>query len=67
MIFTGVRDIVRNENPGKKMVLYAHSMGGAIGALVLEQYPELFDCAVLTSPMLKMKFNILKSNEKMVS
>lgn len=52
-----VRDIVRNENPGKKMVLYAHSMGGAIGALVLEQYPELFDCAVLTSPMLKMKFN----------
>ena len=32
-------------------------MGGAIGALVLEKYPHLFDCAILTSPMLKMRYN----------
>lgn len=31
-------------------------MGGAIGALVLEEYPHLFDCAILTSPMLKMRY-----------
>lgn len=30
--------------------LYAHSMGGAIGAAVLEQYPDLFDRAVLNAP-----------------
>lgn len=52
-----VKDIVRKENPNQKLVLYAHSMGGAIGALVLEKYPDLFECAVLTSPMLKMRYN----------
>lgn len=38
------------------LFLYAHSMGGCVGALALEAYPELFDAAVLTSPMLKMSF-----------
>lgn len=52
-----VSDIVKKENGDKKLVLYAHSMGGAIGALVLEEYPHLFDCAILTSPMLKMRYN----------
>ena len=34
--------------------LLAHSMGGAVGTLFLEQYPEYFDAAVLSSPMHKM-------------
>ncbi len=38
------------------MFMYAHSMGGAIGALLLEKYPELFKCAVLSSPMLEINF-----------
>lgn len=35
-----------------RLLLFAHSMGGCIGALFLEQYPDVFDMAVLTSPML---------------
>lgn len=40
-----------NEQP---LFLYAHSMGGAIGARYLEQYPALFNRAVLTAPMLEI-------------
>lgn len=36
--------------------LYAHSMGGAIGTLFLEKYPEVFQKAVLSSPMLQVNF-----------
>lgn len=34
------------------LYLYAHSMGGGIGALYLESYPDTFQKAILTSPML---------------
>ena len=34
------------------LYLYCHSMGGCIGALAIERRPELFDKAVLSSPML---------------
>ena len=37
---------------GMPLNLYAHSMGGGIGAAVLEQHPTLFDKAVLTAPMI---------------
>lgn len=36
--------------------LYCHSMGGCIGAWVIERYPKLFDKAVLSSPMLGLSF-----------
>ena len=36
--------------------LYCHSMGGCIGAWVIEQYPDLFKKAVLSSPMLGLSF-----------
>ena len=36
--------------------LLCHSMGGCIGALCIEQYPVLFDKAVLSSPMLGISF-----------
>lgn len=32
-------------------ILFAHSMGGAITALFLEEYPSYFDGAILSSPM----------------
>ena len=33
-------------------LLFAHSMGGAVGVLYLEQYPAFFSAAVLSSPMI---------------
>ncbi len=38
-----------------EMILFAHSMGGAIGALYLERYPDDFQKAVLSAPMIQMK------------
>lgn len=35
----------------KPLYLYAHSMGGCIGTLYLEKYPETFQKAVLNAPM----------------
>lgn len=39
-----------------RLILYAHSMGGCVGALFLERYPKYFYGGVLSSPMLKMTF-----------
>lgn len=36
--------------------LYCHSMGGCIGAWMIEAYPDLFQKAVLSSPMLGLSF-----------
>lgn len=41
-----VREISEEE-----LLLYAHSMGGAVGLLAMETAPELFTAAVLSSPM----------------
>ncbi len=38
-----------------EMILFAHSMGGAIGALYLERYPDDFQKAVLSAPMIQMR------------
>ena len=38
------------------LYLYGHSMGGCIGARMIEKYPELFRKAVLSSPMLGLSF-----------
>lgn len=37
---------------GMPLDLFCHSMGGGIGAAVLEQHPTLFDKAVLSAPMI---------------
>lgn len=37
------------------LFLFAHSMGGTIGALFLQQYPLCFTAAVLSSPMLMLR------------
>jgi lysophospholipase len=39
-------------SPGRRHVLIAHSMGGAIALLCLRRHPGLFDAAVLSAPML---------------
>ncbi|MDO5516927.1 MAG: alpha/beta hydrolase [Clostridium sp.] len=45
---------VKPETGEQKLFLFAHSMGGAIGADFLEQYPDYFDSAVLSAPMLQV-------------
>lgn len=46
------RTIGRQYAVGRPLSLFAHSMGGGIGAALLEQHPTLFDKAVLSSPMI---------------
>lgn len=53
----------------KKRLLLGHSMGGAISTLYLEQYPNDFTAAALSSPMYGLSFpsceliNIVKGKE----
>ncbi len=49
-----ITTIVYPDQGHKKLILYAHSMGGAIAALYLEQYQDIFSCAILSSPMLEI-------------
>jgi lysophospholipase len=51
-----VTEIVQKNRRQEKLILYAHSMGGAIAALYLEQHPQVFSCAILSSPMLEIDF-----------
>ncbi len=57
-----IKQVVIPENGDRHLYLFAHSMGGAVGTLFLEQYPRYFEKAVLSSPMLDIKTgNIPKS------
>ncbi len=47
-----INNIVIPQTSGLPLYLYAHSMGGGIGALYLEQYNDVFSKAVLSSPMI---------------
>jgi lysophospholipase len=51
-----VEDIVKPSSEGLPVYLYCHSMGGCIGAEIIEDNPYLFDKAVLSSPMLGLNF-----------
>lgn len=53
--------IVKQDVPDLPLLLYAHSMGGAVSAMFLEMYPKYFKAAVLSSPMLKMSFGGIPS------
>lgn len=53
-----VEKIVKPRTAGLPLYLFAHSMGGAIGALYLETYPNDFQKAVLSSPMLRINTSI---------
>lgn len=53
--FKGFMDqVVIPNNENKKVLLFAHSMGGAIGTKFLEDYPGYFNGAVLSAPMLEV-------------
>jgi lysophospholipase len=47
-------EVVMPNDESKKVLLFAHSMGGAIGTKFLEDYPNYFDAAVLNAPMLEV-------------
>ena len=44
------------ESKGLPLYLYCHSMGGCIGAWLIEKCPEMFCKAVLSSPMIGLSF-----------
>ncbi len=48
-----VAERAAKEQKGLPLFLYAHSMGGGVGAAVLSRQPELFARAVLSSPMIR--------------
>ncbi len=49
-----MEQIVKPNAKTDNYILFAHSMGGAIGTLFLEKYSNYFKCAVLSSPMHRM-------------
>lgn len=51
-------EIIRAENPGKKIVLAGESMGGLIAFEFISKYPEKIDALVCFSPAFGNKMNI---------
>lgn len=49
-----VEQIVNPSEKGKKLLLFAHSMGGGIGTSYLEKYPTRFNAAILSAPMFEI-------------
>lgn len=50
------QQVVQPASRGLPLYLFCHSMGGCIGAWAIEEYPDLFRKAVLSSPMLGLSF-----------
>lgn len=58
-----IQDIVKpTVQAGEKLFVYAHSMGGGIATLLMEENSTLFDAAVLTSPMMEVEFGGVPNN-----
>lgn len=51
-LYTFINEFITSKQDNLPLFLFAHSMGGGIGTGLLETYPDLFDAAVLSSPML---------------
>lgn len=51
-----VEQVVKPLSKTDTYFLFAHSMGGCIATLYLEQHPEVFKAAILSSPLLQMNF-----------
>ena len=49
-----IDEIVIPNSKNKSLLLFAHSMGGGIGTVFLEEYTNYFKAAVLSSPMHEM-------------
>ncbi len=41
----------------KPIFLFAHSMGGCVASLFIEEKPDYFDCAIFNAPMIGINFN----------
>lgn len=54
-----ISTIVRPYSDGLPLYLFAHSMGGAVGALYLQTYPDTFTRAILSAPMLALSIRPL--------
>lgn len=52
-----IQKIVRPNAVNLPLYLFGHSMGGAVGAMYLSQYPVTFRRAVLNAPMIAPKTN----------
>ena len=50
-----VENVVRAHSGDLPLYLFSHSMGGAIAALYIQQYPDVFQKAILSSPMISPK------------
>lgn len=48
-----VARLAKKEHPGLPLYLFGHSMGGGVAAAALSVRPELFDRAILSSPMIR--------------
>ena len=48
--------IVAKKSLTQRFLLFSHSMGGCIGALFMETYPDYFRAGVLSSPMMQLNF-----------
>ncbi len=51
-----LKKVVLLEPGAEKLMLFSHSMGGAVAAMYLERFPDVFTCAVLSSPMLMVNY-----------
>lgn len=49
-----IRTVVIPNSLTEHLYLFAHSMGGGIGIRYLETYPQVFEKAVLSSPMIRL-------------
>lgn len=50
-----VENIVRPKSGDLPLYLFSHSMGGAVAALYIQEYPDVFEKAILSSPMISPK------------
>ena len=53
MIFLKICHKIKKAHPDLPLNLFAHSMGGAIGAIAAAWEPALFHKVILSSPMIK--------------
>jgi acylglycerol lipase len=58
-------DIVHKENPGLKIILLGHSMGGLIATAYAEQHQDELCCLVVSAPLLKAGDSVSAATIKM--
>lgn len=49
-----IKEIAQKKAPELPLVIFSHSMGGAIAASLLEENPDICDGAILSAPMLQI-------------